>query len=81
MQQFYGYQPAMALSKLNSSLTNIEKKKNYVKMTWDQPFTSADPQTLKYDVKIVHIESNSTVKQVEVGETELIVSMVLQVFC
>ena len=66
-----GYQPAAALSKLNSSLANIEEVKNYVKLRWDQPYTSNDPQTLKYDVKIVHIETNFTIKQVEMGETEL----------
>ena len=66
-----GHQPAAALSKLNSSLTSTEEVNNYVKLRWDQPYTSDDPQTLKYDVRIVHIETNSTVKQVEVGETEL----------
>ena len=41
-----GYQPAIALSKSNSSLTSIGEVKNYITLKWDSPYMSDDRHTL-----------------------------------
>ena len=68
-----GYSPTKILSSLNDSLSITQEMRNYVNLTWDQPYTSDDPHTLKYNVKIVHIETNATVKQLETNKTELMI--------
>ena len=68
-----GYSPTKTLSSLNDSVSITQEMRNYVNLTWDQPYTSDNPHTLKYNVKIVHIETNATVKQLETDKTELII--------
>ena len=68
-----GYSPTKTLSSLNDSVSITQEMRNYVNLTWDEPYTSDNPHTLKYNVKIVHIETNATVKQLETDKTELII--------